>query len=195
MFVEITIDPIHLALTVRRNFPSEKTAFRQQVLQEANPSSRTEETPEKPLKEGDISRKSQKRVEIGMEDEHKAEILEATDVETASSIDGNATAGPSKPPTRLALVSTIQFVAAIQDLKDLLAVPLAELSSGSHDEKADGSTIEGKFASSLMRVKAEEVGVWRGKYDVIIPQVRPLSPGEILGCTAPKLDKDVDALL
>lgn len=32
---------------------------------------------------------------------------------------------------------------------------------------------------------------WR----VTIPQVKPLSPGEILGCTAPKLPKDVDGLL
>ncbi len=33
-----------------------------------------------------------------------------------------------------------------------------------------------------------------GAYDVTIPRSKPLSPGEILGCTAPKLG-DVDAIL
>lgn len=33
------------------------------------------------------------------------------------------------------------------------------------------------------------------KFEIIVPQVKPLSPGEILGCTAPKLAGDVDALL
>lgn len=46
-----------------------------------------------------------------------------------------------------------------------------------------------------MRVKAEELGVWRGAYEIVIPQVKPLSPGEVLGCTAPKLEADVDALM
>lgn len=36
--------------------------------------------------------------------------------------------------------------------------------------------------------------MWRGKYSATIPQARPLSPGEILGCTAPILN-DVDALI
>ncbi|EPZ36058.1 hypothetical protein ROZALSC1DRAFT_28744 [Rozella allomycis CSF55] len=30
---------------------------------------------------------------------------------------------------------------------------------------------------------------------IFIPQIKPLSPGEILGCTAPKLDKDTDAIV
>ncbi|XP_066534400.1 2-(3-amino-3-carboxypropyl)histidine synthase subunit 1 [Hoplias malabaricus] len=55
----------------------------------------------------------------------------------------------------LALVSTIQFVAALQ------AVSL--------ELKPD--------------------------YEVLVPQCRPLSPGEILGCTSPRLDKHVNAII
>lgn len=32
-------------------------------------------------------------------------------------------------------------------------------------------------------------------YDVLVPQCRPLSPGEILGCTSPRLDHRVDAIM
>lgn len=56
----------------------------------------------------------------------------------------------------LALVSTIQFVAALQ---------------GSSKELAD-------------------LG-----YEVSIPQAKPLSPGEILGCTSPKLEDCVTAII
>uniref|UniRef100_A0AAY4EX45 2-(3-amino-3-carboxypropyl)histidine synthase subunit 1 n=1 Tax=Denticeps clupeoides TaxID=299321 RepID=A0AAY4EX45_9TELE len=55
----------------------------------------------------------------------------------------------------LALVSTIQFVAALQ------------------------------AASAALRPD----------YDVVVPQVRPLSPGEILGCTSPRLERPVNAII
>uniref|UniRef100_A0A8B9LRS6 2-(3-amino-3-carboxypropyl)histidine synthase subunit 1 n=1 Tax=Astyanax mexicanus TaxID=7994 RepID=A0A8B9LRS6_ASTMX len=32
-------------------------------------------------------------------------------------------------------------------------------------------------------------------YEVLVPQCRPLSPGEILGCTSPRLDKHVNAII
>ncbi|XP_037082796.1 2-(3-amino-3-carboxypropyl)histidine synthase subunit 1-like [Pollicipes pollicipes] len=60
-----------------------------------------------------------------------------------------------KVDRRLALVSTVQFVATLQ----AVAAELRE--SG---------------------------------YDVTVPQVRPLSPGEILGCTSPRL-QDTDVLV
>nr|XP_033778582.1 2-(3-amino-3-carboxypropyl)histidine synthase subunit 1 isoform X2 [Geotrypetes seraphini] len=60
------------------------------------------------------------------------------------------------PPGRtLALVSTIQFVSAIQAVSQAL----------------------------------------RSEYHVIVPQSKPLSPGEILGCTSPRLEQDVDAVV
>lgn len=88
-------------------------------------------------------------------------------------------------PTRLALVGTIQFVAAVQTLRDDLEKAMPPL----EDKVEDGAD------DALAKVRKGEIGVWRGRYDVTIPQVRPLSPGEILGCTAPKLPADVDALI
>lgn len=32
-------------------------------------------------------------------------------------------------------------------------------------------------------------------FTVTVPQVKPLSPGEILGCTAPRLAADIEALM
>lgn len=59
-----------------------------------------------------------------------------------------------KPKTRLALVSTIQFLAALQAARTELTP----------------------------------------EYTIVIPQAKPLSPGEILGCTSPRL-ADCDAIL
>jgi len=87
--------------------------------------------------------------------------------------------------TRLALVSTIQFVASIQGLKEDLEVAMSPLEKDWVDKEEEGM---------LAKMRANDIGVWRGKYDVTIPQTRPLSPGELLGCTAPKLN-DVDALM
>ncbi|XP_061136933.1 2-(3-amino-3-carboxypropyl)histidine synthase subunit 1 isoform X2 [Syngnathus typhle] len=60
-----------------------------------------------------------------------------------------------RPGQSLALVSTIQFVAALQAVSAAL----------------------------------------KPEYDVLVPQCRPLSPGEILGCTSPRLDRDVNAII
>ena len=60
-----------------------------------------------------------------------------------------------QPGSHLALVSTIQFVAALQSVQQLLSTD----------------------------------------YKITVPQSRPLSPGEILGCTSPKLPGGVDALI
>lgn len=87
--------------------------------------------------------------------------------------------------TRLALVSTIQFVAAVQSLRTDLESALPPLEDAPVDTVEDGM---------LAKMRKKDIGVWRGKYDVIVPQAKPLSPGEVLGCTAPKL-KDVDALM
>ncbi|XP_042152144.1 2-(3-amino-3-carboxypropyl)histidine synthase subunit 1 isoform X1 [Oncorhynchus tshawytscha] len=59
------------------------------------------------------------------------------------------------PGHSLALVSTIQFVAALQAVSAAL----------------------------------------RPEYEVVVPQCRPLSPGEILGCTSPRLDRKVNAIV
>lgn len=57
---------------------------------------------------------------------------------------------------RIALASTIQFVASVHELARRL----------------------------------REAG-----FNITLPQSRPLSPGEVLGCTAPKLDKTIDTII
>lgn len=48
------------------------------------------------------------------------------------------------------------------------------------------STIQFASTLHLANVKLKESG-----YTVVVPQSKPLSPGEILGCTSPKIDVDV----
>lgn len=62
---------------------------------------------------------------------------------------------PQPSRVKIALVSTIQFVAALQ--------------------------------SCAQQLKAT--------HDIVVPQSRPLSPGEILGCTSAHLSKDIGALV
>ena len=107
----------------------------------------------------------------------------------------NSTAGPSShDPTRLALVSTIQFVAALQNLKE----DLTQESTAAPAIPRIARLIEGPAATTPieeMTLPGEsQPMLWSGKYEATIPRSKPLSPGEILGCTAPRLG-DVDALL
>ncbi|KAJ1549287.1 Diphthamide biosynthesis protein 1, partial [Nowakowskiella sp. JEL0078] len=48
-----------------------------------------------------------------------------------------------------------------------------------------------QFVASLQAAKAELIN----DYAVLIPQSRPLSPGEVLGCTAPRVSGDHDFLI
>jgi hypothetical protein len=152
VFVEIAIDTPHLALSVRRNFPSSRRAFHRSVID-------AEDAP------------TGGKVDIAL-DEEEQQQRDAVD-------------SREDPVTRLALVSTIQFVAAIQALRTDLDKALPELETVDADPSEEGM---------LAKMRKGDIGVWRGKYDITIPQSRPLSPGEILGCTAPKLS-DVDALM
>lgn len=115
------------------------------------------------------------KVGIELEEDDKAKMTGKEGVES------------EELPTRLALVGTIQFVAAVQSLRDDLEKALPPLDEEAAAEDAGED-------QALAKVRKGEIGVWRGKYDITVPQTRPLSPGEILGCTAPKLG-DVDALM
>ncbi len=114
----------------------------------------------------------------------------SVDNEQGESVDRpTQTQDQSTEPTRLALVSTIQFVAALQQLKDDLnteysgAPPLGLLGDGTPAEGSDKPV-----------VSVQVPKLWTGRYGATIPRSKPLSPGEILGCTAPTLG-DVDALM
>ena len=172
VFVEIAIDSIHLAQTVRLNFPDDRPLFHETLLDSEEKDSQ--------IPAGiTIGRPRHLRVE--------GPPGASSDLQEVS--DGSPSQGPSTEPTRLALVSTIQFVAALQQLKDDLnaeysgASPIGLLTSGTHDPGSDRLAVDTRVPK-----------LWTGRYDTTIPRSKPLSPGEILGCTAPALG-DVDALM
>ncbi|KAJ8698033.1 Diphthamide biosynthesis protein 1 [Pleurotus ostreatus] len=152
VFVEIGIDSTHLVQTIRANFPDTRNEFHEALLDDEEARSK--------IAVGSLIGPST-RLRIG---------------ETPSLPEELATVTPatiSKEATRLALVSTIQFVAALQHLKEQLVADLDVTSPITSESKTILNT---------------------GRYDVTIPRAKPLSPGEILGCTAPQLG-DVDAIL
>lgn len=160
VFVEIGIDSVHLAQTIRMNFPDDRETFHRNLLD---------------------SEESNAQIPIGTEIgvgrnlriEHISPNADANEEPVASS---------SRLSTRLALVSTIQFVAALQRLKEDLSAELP-------DHRGPVAFELLQEGSSAVREQA-----WTGKYETTIPRSKPLSPGEILGCTAPRL-RDVDALM
>jgi 2-(3-amino-3-carboxypropyl)histidine synthase len=91
-------------------------------------------------------------------------------------------------PTRLALVSTIQFVAALQRLKEDLSMD--------YPFEAPFKQPQGLLTdSSSTGTASVTTKLWTGTYEAFIPRSKPLSPGEILGCTAPSLGHDADAIV
>lgn len=153
VFVEIAIDSKHLEQTIRLNFPDDRQTFRQNLLD---------------------SEEDRAQIPIGS----KIGVNRSLLIE-----DGNGSSPqPDLKPTRLALVSTIQFVSALQRLKEDLCRDLE------NPPLRFPSTIPGDA------VVPQNSAFWFGKYEATIPRVKPLSPGEILGCTAPRLS-DVDALV
>lgn len=186
VFVEISIDPSHLAATVRANFPSAKDDFRHQVLGRGNGKQREVEIDAHKLNGAGA------RVQVGLEQSQETK----SDAEKLPQQDTS-----ERPVTHLALVGTIQFINAIQGLCDALEVaapePYAPTGPSSNAVKEgqlmltagqDGEPVEHVPLASKMKK-------WDpGHYRITVPQIKPLSPGEILGCTAPKL-KDVDAVM
>ncbi|KAJ3741399.1 putative diphthamide synthesis protein-domain-containing protein [Lentinula detonsa] len=157
VFVEIGIDSIHLHQTIRANLPSNRYAFRDALM-----SFGMREGGEKEIKAGE-------RIPIA----GPGLRIEAPPPKSGEERDGEAAVVPSEEdlnPTRLALVSTIQFVAALQRLKEDLSVPYIPSSTST-------------------------TPLWTSAYDPTIPRSKPLSPGEVLGCTAPKLSGEVDAIV
>lgn len=157
VFVEISIDSQHLHQSIRRNFPDDQQEFCDSLLR---------------------SEDSNKHIPAGT-------LLTKPRHLTVSSSDTEGSV-PTKKPTRLALVSTIQFVAALQQLKEDLSVDYIE--EPGHWEARRLENCE------IAEHSNPGPSFSRGKYEVTIPRSKPLSPGEILGCTAPRLG-DADALM
>ena len=172
VFVEIGIDSDHLHHTVRLNFPSNRTSLRERVL------------------DGEEMKRA---IEPG------TKIAPLLQIEAAPSIpesEGEASQNAVER-TKLALVSTIQFVAALQRLKDDLTTEYTIPETKEEEEVAGliedgGEPISMPLNQTLGSGSHLKASI--GTYDATIPRSKPLSPGEILGCTAPKLG-DVDAIM
>jgi 2-(3-amino-3-carboxypropyl)histidine synthase len=156
VFVEISIDSRHLHQTIRMNFPDDRQEFYDSLLR---------------------SEDSNKYIAAGTQLEQPRHLI----------VGSSTTEDPvsTKEPTRLALVSTIQFVAALQQLKEDLSVEFVEQVLWPARMLENSEVGERSNAGPTFS---------RGKYEATIPRSKPLSPGEILGCTAPQL-RDVDALM
>lgn len=199
VFVEIAIDMAHLSATVRTAFPSSKAAFARGVLE-----SRRGKAGEM-VGRDEVDRAREEEAKKGrgrIALEAPAAALDGEEAGTDVTANGGLAAqeaaeGTAVLPTKLALVSTIQFVAAVQHLRTSLEAALPPLDD-SAPASADGNVEDGALIKrTTAQEEADEVErrLWRGNYEVVIPQARPLSPGEILGCTAPRLADDVDALM
>lgn len=180
VFVEISIDPAHLAATVRANFPCEKHEFRTKILG----GSQNAVGKRAQVDEG----AGRAKIQIGGGDQ---EADETTPVAV------------SQAQTHLALVGTVQFINAIHGLREALEQQQHRLD--------DGQIVSGALQSDVLMLTAgnatdgavehiAQAAKWKawssGEYKVTVPQVKPLSPGEVLGCTSPKLDKDsIDAIV
>ena len=170
VFVEIDIDSIHLAQSIRMNFPDDREIFRRNLLD---------------------SEESNARIPIGTEI-GVGHDLSIEQTSPTSRTNEEPVVSGFRLPTRLALVSTIQFVAALQRLKEDLS---AELSDSQGPVSSDRLLQEGSLAEiDDIHLRKRAPRTWTGKYETTIPRSKPLSPGEILGCTAPRL-RDVDALM
>jgi 2-(3-amino-3-carboxypropyl)histidine synthase len=174
VFVEIAIDPTHLVETVRMNFPDDRRRFRASLLE-------SEEAEAAAV--GEIVGSTQHlRIEAP---------ADGTD-EPPDGPSSTALEKAAHQPTRLALVSTIQFVAALQRLKDDLC---AECPSAAPFIPPQGLLASSAESSASAAPAPGAPQLWTGAYDATIPRSKPLSPGEILGCTAPRLAGGADALL
>lgn len=167
VFVEISIDSSHLLQTVRLNFPSDRETFYEALLDD--------EESRKLIPIG---------TQIGLSRHLRIEGPSDNTLEQRSS--------PSaQQPTRFALVSTIQFVAALQRLKEDLT---AETDDGDPSlysaAQLEISTPQIDKETTFQTAPQSQTG----RYEAIIPRAKPLSPGEILGCTAPRLE-NIDALM
>lgn len=165
VFVEISIDSHHLANTIRLNLPSSRSEFYREVL------SNEEE-----------QRKLPSGTQIGPAARLQIEMSPSTSQEETGSREAEVL------PTRLALVSTIQFVAGVQQLREDLLIERSD-----HDSSPSATEATRSFQDVLDARLPRRNGYF-GRYEASIPRSKPLSPGEILGCTAPRLS-DVDALM
>ncbi|KAK0555231.1 Diphthamide biosynthesis protein 1 [Tilletia horrida] len=176
VFVEISIDVEHLARSIRYNFPSDANAF-QELIRRTEPGASSASGP---------------KVDVVLEEAPGS----------------NLQASASQRRTHLALVGTVQFINVLAPLKEVLEQELdinsSLLTTGLHGEGRKQITWSGSQDREDDDDLEQSLGSKydKGAYKLTIPQIRPLSPGEILGCTSPSLEsgaiqdeESIDAIL
>ncbi|CAL1700897.1 unnamed protein product [Somion occarium] len=176
VFVEIAIDSSHLNQTIRLNFPTDRRQFRTTLL---------------------VSEDEQSQIPAGQHIGPSNHLrIDAAESESSQPSDAVVltTQSSTYEPTRLALVSTIQFVAALSQLKEDLTSDYVDPHYTPPVAFIEGSSTDTTSGELSFEPQSTKPPLCSGKYEATIPQSKPLSPGEILGCTAPHLN-DVDALI
>lgn len=182
VFVEISIDPAHLAATIRANFPSDKHEFRAKILGGSQNAAG---------KSGQVDESAGRaRIAIGSDDAGSSGVKSGAGV-------------AEEVPTHLALVGTVQFINAIHGLREALEEQQHRMADGevvTGQPRVDRLMLAGGSVADGAVDHIEQGAKWKawysGEYRVTVPQVKPLSPGEVLGCTSPKLDKErIDAIV
>ncbi|CAO1624736.1 unnamed protein product [Sympodiomycopsis kandeliae] len=180
VFVEISIDPSHLAATVRANFPDEKAQFRARILSGAVKGKQRQEQAGLPEDKNTTSAP----LSIGIERSAEGQTPDPSD--------------QTSKPTHLALVGTVQFINAIQGLRDNLEERV-QVTGDTVDPSGRLMLTSGTETDlELLTISETAYAAPRpstGTYSITVPQVKPLSPGEVLGCTSPRLSSDVDAII
>lgn len=182
VFVEIAVDRMHLAQTVRLNFPHCIPPRANAAVADKNGKGKGPELEiaiEPPTERHSCCKRGAGSCPAGG---CRPETTAATD----------ATPSPPSAKTKLAVVGTIQFVAAVQGLKADLDAEEAVHAGRLAIEAADHRDDNDQTADVAQQ---QQQSTTRTEFELVVPQVKPLSPGEILGCTAPRLEADVDALL
>eukprot|EP00921_Rhytidocystis_pertsovi_P019131 GHVQ01030328.1.p1 GENE.GHVQ01030328.1~~GHVQ01030328.1.p1 ORF type:complete len:382 (-),score=42.11 GHVQ01030328.1:102-1247(-) len=49
--------------------------------------------------------------------------------------------------------------------------------------------------STALHMAAEDLKLWADEASVVVPQLKPLTHGEVLGCTSPHIAKDIDSVV
>ena len=171
VFVEISVDSTHLAETVRANFPSDKASFQSRIL-------------------GADAASTAGAAHLPIEIEHEASHDEKQ----------TSTQKQQQQQTHLVVVGTVQFINAIQGLQDALSEPapsgfgLAQQTERLLLTESTNESVRSAIGSSSFTPSPSFA---TGSYQITVPQIKPLSPGEVLGCTSPKLSTTtgIDAIL
>lgn len=220
IFVEIAVDSPHLSSTIRSNFPSKRSEFRRKILGIGSSSSNDAASSSTDQVQESSKGKKLKKIEIETESQEdqstsiESRFQETLDIDEKiqnplreegqdEEIGGNRDREEEDDrPTHFALVATVQFIGALQGLKESLEriepKPLPRSNGNGEgnrlmitDDPSSSSspnpTTSNSTQDSTSTPTSTSTSTWySSSYLITVPQSKPLSPGEVLGCTSPQ---------